>query len=270
VGGLVGSGDVAVTNSYYSTTETGQSTSKGGTGKSNSEMKSQATYSGWIINEDGSVWITNYNRSYPALRWQTENVGEVEDFSKDLDWATIVFDKDKERPWTGSEVKPVPSVTMYDGEPAEGISITYANNIEVGWASLTIRGDGTNSTGSWAESFKIGSFAGGSGSLEDPFQISEAAHLQFINLNTDAGLYFKLTNDIDLTDYLAKGSDAGWNPLILNGHFDGAGHVVRGLWIKRPNTSNVGLFGSTGSGSTLLQLVWRWTRRSLACWETTM
>ncbi|RBP18354.1 filamentous hemagglutinin family protein [Roseiarcus fermentans] len=72
----------------------------------------------------------------------------------------------------------------------------------------------------------------------------------------------------DLTAHYALGSDiaagatAGWNAgagftpigtvgLPFNGTFDGLGHTITGLTINRPATADVGLFGSTGTGSVI-------------------
>lgn len=57
------SGSSTVTNSYWDTQTTGQTSSAGGTGKTTADMKKQVTYDGW----DESIWkITN--GQYPTLR----------------------------------------------------------------------------------------------------------------------------------------------------------------------------------------------------------
>ncbi len=61
------------------------------------------------------------------------------------------------------------------------------------------------------------------------------------------GKYYKLMNDLDLGMY-ATGQ--GWEPIGTNetgkyflGTFDGGGHTISNLYINRPSTDNVGLFG---------------------------
>ena len=59
--------------------------------------------------------------------------------------------------------------------------------------------------------------------------------------------HFALTSDINLSSYLNV-NGSGWDPLgksnaPFTGTFDGQGHTINGLWIKRPTTDNVGLFG---------------------------
>ena len=63
------------------------------------------------------------------------------------------------------------------------------------------------------------------------------------------GARYKLDNDIYLGDYL-KSSAEGWLPIgtqaaPFKGRFDGSGFVISGLWVERPSTDNVGLFGVT-------------------------
>ena len=95
-----------------------------------------------------------------------------------------------------------------------------------------------------------GGFCGGDGTMPDPYLICTAGQLD--NMRKHSG-YFRLANDIDLTDYLAPGgagyakwNDKGWEPIgpIFYGSFSGDNHTITGLWIKREDTSNVGLFAT--------------------------
>ena len=67
-GGLVGyavSSPTNITNSYWNTETTGQSTSAGGEGKTTDEMKKKDTYIDWDFDE---VWKIDEGKSYPTLR----------------------------------------------------------------------------------------------------------------------------------------------------------------------------------------------------------
>jgi len=99
-----------------------------------------------------------------------------------------------------------------------------------------------------------GDFAGGDGSAEDPYQITDWYQLDAVRDHLDA--CFILVNDLDSGtggyDELA-GSEAneglGWEPIGVSsarfsGTFDGKGFEVKGLFINRDGQDFVGLFGS--------------------------
>jgi len=112
-------------------------------------------------------------------------------------------------------------------------------------------------------------FAGGTGTEEDPYQISTAEQLQ--NLNECLGKDYKnnhyvLNDSIDLTSYLSgdgNNDGAGWQPIgtltlvdassfsSFYGKFNGNGHKIFGLWINRPSAEYVGLFGSVLEGADI-------------------
>ncbi|MFD0715620.1 S-layer homology domain-containing protein [Paenibacillus sp. GCM10027626] len=82
-------------------------------------------------------------------------------------------------------------------------------------------------------------FAGGDGSLENPYLIETAEQLNAVrdDLNAD----YQLISDIDLSGY-------NWEPIgslgnEFNGSFDGQGNVITGLSINRSSGENQGLFG---------------------------
>lgn len=106
--------------------------------------------------------------------------------------------------------------------------------------------------GAWAQ------FSGsGNGTAEDPYRIYTDIHLaQMANFLNQQGVVFELMKDIDLTDYIAENSPAeGWMPIGVEstpfkGVLKGNGHTLSGLYINRPNTNHVGLFGY-GNGITV-------------------
>ncbi|MDR1762637.1 MAG: hypothetical protein LBR64_01595 [Dysgonamonadaceae bacterium] len=96
----------------------------------------------------------------------------------------------------------------------------------------------------------------GSGTADDPYIIKTAAQLSAIrdnNGSTFGSKYFKLANDIDLTEYIdSQWPTEGWLPIGWPVSDFGAGfyvvvdgdyHTISGLWINRPNADFVGLFG---------------------------
>lgn len=88
----------------------------------------------------------------------------------------------------------------------------------------------------------------GSGTESDPYLVYTAADLQGVYKKG----YYKLMNDIDLTDWInKKSSTEGWPAIGKNGleaiYFDGNNHKVTGLWCKTTANYN-GLFSNFPSG----------------------
>lgn len=117
--------------------------------------------------------------------------------------------------------------------------------------------------------------SGGSGTAEDPYQISNLADLKELaaacNLTpaiqyseTDSllvghysGKYFVLTNDIDMTDDAAftpiagAGSYTSWN---FAGNLNGNGHSISNLKVEQ-TTNYAGLFGNMAGGAVISNLI---------------
>lgn len=134
------------------------------------------------------------------------------------------------------------------------------------------------------------SFEGGSGTKEDPYQIADADQLMLLSnlVNDDeyhpdnqkyAKAHYVLINDIDFNDvsdyenWKEKGPEYNWIPIGVNtidtpngtkickesgfyGSFNGAGHIIRGLYIasaaiptgEASNMPVYGLFGNVFGG----------------------
>ena len=88
----------------------------------------------------------------------------------------------------------------------------------------------------------------GSGTLSDPYRVYTAADLQGVYKKG----YYKLMNDVDLTEWINKNSPKdGWPAIGKNGltavYFDGGGHTVSGLWCNTTADYN-GLFSNFPDG----------------------
>jgi hypothetical protein len=106
--------------------------------------------------------------------------------------------------------------------------------------------------------FVTGAWAAPGDTASNPIIITTAAQLDNIRVSMDK--YFRLGNDIDLTEYLApsgagyaKWGVAGWLPIgtestPFTGEFDGDRNKITGLWIDR-STDYVGLFGLTSNAT---------------------
>ena len=88
--------------------------------------------------------------------------------------------------------------------------------------------------------FQASAFSGGTGTEADPFLIATAADLQQVTSYAGVtGYYFKVVNDIDLTDYIAE---QAWQPIgDMMSTFDGNGKVISGLTITN-GANNAALF----------------------------
>jgi chitodextrinase len=96
------------------------------------------------------------------------------------------------------------------------------------------------------------SFAGGSGTAEDPYQISDVVQLQ--NMRNDLDAHYVLINDIDAYVTSDWNNGEGFAPIGDNinrfiGSLDGQGYSITDLFIHRSSTDYVGLFSYTGYGS---------------------
>lgn len=90
-------------------------------------------------------------------------------------------------------------------------------------------------------------FAGGTGKVDDPWIISNAAELAYLaskstGWNTYNGKYFKLTNDIYLNDVSDPNWYSGtnlnsWMLKIFTGTLDGDGHVIHGIYITEATSA---------------------------------
>jgi len=96
-----------------------------------------------------------------------------------------------------------------------------------------------------------GCASSGSGTALDPYIITTIEELEDISLAPNA--YYELCQNLDASDSLnpswrANGG-AGFTPITnFAGNFDGKGFSIDLLFINRPGTQNVGLFGQTLGG----------------------
>jgi len=89
----------------------------------------------------------------------------------------------------------------------------------------------------------------GSGTIEDPYQITSIEELQMVNDDLEA--YYILLNDINASETVTWNNASGFVPIgtqsnYFKGGFDGNNHTIYNLYINRPDTTDVGLFGYTG------------------------
>ena len=105
-----------------------------------------------------------------------------------------------------------------------------------------------------------GIFGGGTGTPGDPYMIEDVADLQAMKNNLTA--YYALSNNIDASATSGWNGGQGFEPIgdadnRFSGGFDGGNYAITGLYINRPGTNNVGLFGHIGddTGATVIKNV---------------
>jgi len=144
--GVGGSGSVE--NSFYDSDLAGNLPNGKETPKTTAEMKQKATYEGWDF---ANTWGIGYpkdkplNDGRPYLQWQTP-VGQAQ--IGEISAAT----------YTGSQIKPTPSVKLNGTEMKVGVDFdyVYGTNTNVGTGTVTIVGKTTSFWGDDREfTFKI-------------------------------------------------------------------------------------------------------------------
>jgi hypothetical protein len=108
-----------------------------------------------------------------------------------------------------------------------------------------------------AIAFATGGTLSGSGTPIDPFLVADYSDLEVVGTTPTYSLsaVYRLTADINASASAGENSGAGFLPIgngstNFTGTFHGAGHTIKYLYINRPTTEYVGLFGYT-SGSTI-------------------
>ncbi len=94
----------------------------------------------------------------------------------------------------------------------------------------------------------------GTGSINDPYQITSCQELQLMKFGLDK--HFILTGSINCSETKFWNGGQGFDPIrdnttLFTGTFDGQGYVINNLYIHRPEDDQIGLFGHSGSGAEI-------------------
>jgi hypothetical protein len=143
VGGLVGSKSAYVSNSYYDNQTSGQKDNDGkGEPKTTAQMKQQATFVNWdFVN----IWKIEEGVAYPYLEIRT-NI------------SNCTIDNIPTQTSSSAPITPAVSVSCNGATLTANTDYTvaYSNNIDAGWATVSITGIG-NYSGTVQRSFRINS-----------------------------------------------------------------------------------------------------------------
>jgi len=296
VGGLVGYNDdesSTVSNSFWDTQTSGQLASAAGTGKTTTQMKTQAIFTGWDFPTTWKI-DANKNNGYPYLAWQVFPAPEIDvkqgataivDGTSTYDFGSkttatntdIVFTIEN----TGTVASTLGSFTI-TGTNANQFSLQGTNPTTVdnaGSTTFTIRFTPTSAgsktaTVSFANqdadenpyNFTITgtgqqAFSGGAGTQADPYKIAALADLEFLCFNSAfwaVGKYYIQTADIDASATSGWSRGDGFSPIgnfttSFSGNYNGQNFTISGLSINRASSA-VGLFGFADMNSTLSNL----------------
>jgi hypothetical protein len=285
IGGLVGKSNwmnyYAV---YYDSQTSGQSDDTGkGDPKSTFLMTQQATFVDWRFD---NTWGVNHvtdpraNDGYPFLRWEgyehISNAAEITSFS--LPEQTLPAIIRAEEGIIDAEVIYSTDITALTAtftifESALSIKVNGVDQVSgetVNDFTLPVTYRVTAEDGNikdWTVTVTPDeNFDGGTGTENDPFRITEPAHLD--NMRKYLGeahddKHFIIMNDIDLGTYLAPGgpgynSGSGWLPIgtitrDFYGSLNGNGYAISNLSINRAGENNLGLFSHI-VGATIADL----------------
>jgi hypothetical protein len=91
----------------------------------------------------------------------------------------------------------------------------------------------------------------GSGTSEEPYQITTVAQLQ--EMANELSAYYIIMNDIDCgpITFVSVGNDTA----PFTGSLDGQGYTLDGLYISAPSTDYQGLIGYAGSGAVITNVI---------------
>jgi len=254
-GGLIGRNfypDLIV-NSYWNTESSGQTESAGGLGRNTAEMIQQSTFQGWDFVDD---WTISEGISYPALQFQ-----DLADYQ--IPGPTGLTgtggNQTIQLSWNEALHQTCLGYNIYrDGEllnPDNLITDTlYTDNQVSNWelysyqitSMIVIDNEAMESLPSATVKAASVDFAGGEGTIDNPFLVETATQLYGVSFAPNA--FYTQIADINL-DTAPWNVGEGWQVIGIasydsfSGVYDGDGYFVSGLYINRPEENRQGLFG---------------------------
>ena len=245
VGGLVGnSSGGTITNSYWNTDTSSQTTSSGGVGKTTNDLATPeqsdgyaGIYANWNLNLDSTAggddpWDFGTASQYPALK---------ADFNDDGVKSAVDGD-------FGRQPRSAPVVTVdYDTDNDGLIEVDSLDKLNaIRW---DLNGDGASTNAGYATAFP------------NPAASMGCASNTCTGYELTADLDFDQSNDNAITSADAAwwNGGAGWAPIGSSSApfaatFDGAGHAISNLFINRGSTDYIGLFRVVGDGGRIRNL----------------
>ena len=251
VGGLIGTSTGSVTGSYWDIQTTGQSTSAG-TGKTTDLMKQQATFTSWDF---ASVWGISESTSYPYLQFSPPPFKLTVMVAGS---GRIAFSPEPENGgFTAGTRVTLTAIPNSDGYILNKWGCSVSGNA----TSVTVLMDGHKDvTAEFMSCIRIDSIntlqkigKDASYPLENIYYLLTAD----INASETATWNDTTTDTTTLEGFMPIGtySSSSTDTTSFRGIFDGGGHKITGLVIKRSSKDYVGLFGAIGSAGIVRNLI---------------
>ncbi len=269
VGGFIGDSFYnSVINSYWDKDTSGKTSSDGGSGRTTEQMYAMSNYTDWDFVND---WDICDGFDYPSLQWQAPGAPELfvgvvgEPYaSLDLNIGSV------SHPLTGQvlldcvvspgaasvewELMNGPAPVTFSPDPfAENVMVLFT---DLGHYQLKFTATYNGQVKSRLFDLDVvEAFSGGTGTKNDPFQITTAEQLNRIGfVNTDLNKSFILMNDIDLSGFTNNSFNrigSSQDPFI--GCFNGNHFSISGF--NYNHESDVGIFSCIDEPNTLIENV---------------
>lgn len=282
-GGIIGGsfGSTAVNNSLYDRFTIGILSNGYGTGKTTTEMQTLSTFTsyGWDFagestNGDADYWIlladrndgyptlcvtiappdietnavTSISSSQATLNASVTSVGTAPIFRHGFCWSNSGIPTITDN-IIDLGVKSVPGNISFNFSGLDG-GVTYYIRAYAINANIVVYGDTVSFTTPITSTAPLGS-----GTADDPYIISSIDNLVWLTNNSSAwNKHFRQTANIRASATYYWNNGAGWQPIgssgsYFTGTYDGNGYFIDSLFIYRPSTNVVGLFGYVIGGT---------------------
>lgn len=256
IGGLVGRSDFGeAVFSYWDIQSSGQIISAGGTGLNTLQMLSRQSFLNYDFDE---IWTIREGETYPYFIWQEEYEAHniPGPYSLSAIPGSAIVRLNWEAPAAGEAVtyKVFRNDILLDSVDAPStryIDTTVLNYNQYTYYVAAVLAEERYTAPSNRVRVIPFTFAGGDGSLNDPYLVESAHQLHAVKSQLNS--HFRQIADIDLgTPEWTSGS--GWQPIgttavnSFNGSYDGGGYRIFNMTINDPGTDYQGLFGFVRTG----------------------
>lgn len=269
-GGLSGaaSGSASVINSYWNVRSVFQQGSPG-TGLSLSAMYDRSSFENWDFD---TIWDSDTSAplSFPYLREMEPQdvpgifvsnpvpglIGPVDGRPFITASVTLMWENEPLVNYYHLQISETDDfenlVVDIDNLELPGYTFEFTEFGTFYWRVQGLAPGTTEPVSGWSNvySFENSSFyAGGSGTVEDPYLIGNIYQLH--NIRQYMHAHFKITRDIDasLTHTEINFPPLGFPSASFTGSLDGQGYTISNLFLNRSTTDNVGLFRIINGGT---------------------